>query len=101
MACLHKIQPTGGVILLHDTRPSEPKSLLELKARKKTPPAATTTVGTQAATDSALSDLGFGTAAGAAAAAGVLTAVDEDDDDEEAPVPNDFELDEEDADAED
>jgi 26S proteasome regulatory subunit N2 len=28
------LQPTGGVILLHDTQPDEPKSLLELKVKK-------------------------------------------------------------------
>jgi 26S proteasome regulatory subunit N2 len=30
-------QPTGGVILLHDTKPSESKSLLELKVKKTAP----------------------------------------------------------------
>lgn len=30
-------QPTGGVILVHDTKPSEPKSLLELKVKKAVP----------------------------------------------------------------
>lgn len=34
---LTKKQPTLGVILLTDTRPSEPKSLLELKVRKAAP----------------------------------------------------------------
>jgi len=33
----YTIQPTGGVILLNDTRPSEPKSLLELKVKKTAP----------------------------------------------------------------
>jgi 26S proteasome regulatory subunit N2 len=31
------LKPTGGVILLNDTRPSEPKSLLELKVKKVVP----------------------------------------------------------------
>jgi 26S proteasome regulatory subunit N2 len=33
----YTLQPTGGVILLNDTRPSEPKSLLELKVKKTAP----------------------------------------------------------------
>jgi 26S proteasome regulatory subunit N2 len=33
----YTFQPTGGVILLNDTRPSEPKSLLELKVKKTAP----------------------------------------------------------------
>lgn len=45
MACIqvvkiHRLtyfQPTLGVILLTDTRPSEPKSLLELKVKKTAP----------------------------------------------------------------
>lgn len=39
--------------------------------------------------------LPLGGATGAAAAAGVLTAVDEDEDGEEAPLPDEFEVDEE------
>jgi len=30
-------QPTGGVILVTDTKPSEPKTLLELKVKKAAP----------------------------------------------------------------
>jgi len=44
-------QPTLGVILLTDTRPSEPKSLLELKVKKAAPapaPGATGSSGDQA-----------------------------------------------------
>jgi len=94
-------KPTGGVILLHDTRPSEPKSLLELKARKKAAPAAAPGAAQNTTTtDTIMADLGLSTVSGAAAAAGVLTAVDEDDDDEEAPVPDDFEVDDDDADDE-
>ena len=31
------VQPTGGVVLLTDTKPSEPKTLLELKVKKAVP----------------------------------------------------------------
>lgn len=41
-----------------------------------------------------------GNTGGASAAAGVLTAVDEDEDGEEAPVPDEFEVDEDDAEVE-
>jgi 26S proteasome regulatory subunit N2 len=54
-------QPTGGVILLHDTSPEEPKDLLELKVKKtKVAPAPTTE--------------GVGSASGASAAAQALNA---------------------------
>lgn len=92
---------------MEDTRPDEPKSLLELKAKKKTAasaPAPGAGPSTHAE-DTAMG--GFGTGAltnvlggalgGAAAAAGVLTAVDEDDDGEEAPVPDEFEVEEDEA----
>lgn len=106
-------QPTGGVVLVEDTQPTEPKSLLELKARKKTTASAPTPgqqlggAGASSGFDSAMPDFapvtpgGFGAGAGAAAAAGVLNAVDEDDDGgEEAPVPDEFEIDDEDAERE-
>jgi 26S proteasome regulatory subunit N2 len=108
-----KSQPTGGVILLEDTRPSEEKSLLELKARKKATASAPTPGqqlgggrGERSAFESALSDFipvtpgGAGAGAGgAAAAAGVLNAVDEDvEGGEEAPVPDEFEVESEDED---
>ncbi|EMC94804.1 hypothetical protein BAUCODRAFT_36065 [Baudoinia panamericana UAMH 10762] len=98
-------KPTGGVILLHDTQPSEPKTLLELKARKKTTVSAAVpgqTTGGAAGTRSAQEEdaemtdshagagVGAGMGVGAAAAAGVLTAIDEDE--EEAPVPDEFEV---------
>ena len=98
-------QPTGGPILLFDSQPEEPKTLLELKAKKKTAPpapaaptarttangAATTTAGE--GSDAAMTDSGVGS--GARAAAGVLTAVDEDEEGaEEAPVPEAFEVEE-------
>lgn len=100
-------QPTGGVVLLEDTTPSEEKSLLELKARKKTTVSAPTPgqqlggSGADRGNDfsSAMSGFapvtpgGFGAGSGAAAAAGVLNAVDEDDEGgEEAPVPDEFEV---------
>lgn len=94
-------QPTGGVILLHDTQSKEPKSLLELKAKKKTAQPVTgpgNAVGSKARAppgDHQMTDLFPGLSGGAAAAAGVLTAVDEDEDGEEAPVPDEFEVDEE------
>lgn len=93
------LQPTAGVVLLTDTRPSEPKSLLELKV-KKTAPAPTPGAPGQSLSDR-INDAyasrdahaaSRGERSGAAEAAGVLTAVDEDDDDgEEAAVPDEFE----------
>ena len=91
-------QPTGGPILLFDTQPEESKSLLELKAKKRTaPPAPDPSAGANGATaeDINMADAAAPAAAGgAAAAAGVLTAVDEDEEGgEEAPVPDEFEVD--------
>ncbi|KAI4269272.1 MAG: hypothetical protein L6R38_007524 [Xanthoria sp. 2 TBL-2021] len=89
-------KPTGGVVLLTDTTPSEPKSLMELKAKKKVKPAATPAT----MQDRVVEALGqhFSDRAdraesgGAAEAAGVLTAVDEDvEGGEEAEVPGEFE----------
>lgn len=107
-------QPTGGVILLEDTTPNEEKSLLELKARKKTTVSAPTP-GQQLGGGNDRNDFasamsgfapvtpgGFGAGSGAAAAAGVLNAVDEDDEGgEEAPVPDEFEVESEEEDDED
>ncbi|KAK6434291.1 proteasome regulatory particle base subunit [Oleoguttula sp. CCFEE 5521] len=93
-------KPTGGVILLHDSQSDSPKSLLELKARKKTTVVAPTPGPAAAAADIDMPDLGFASGGGAAAAAGVLNAVDEDDDGEEAPVPDAFEVDDDDAEQE-
>jgi 26S proteasome regulatory subunit N2 len=107
------LQPTGGVILLHDTQSSSSKSLLELKAKKKTNNAAAAPIVGGAASsaqdtpftparqtgDEALAALGFGAAsgAGAAAAAGVLNSVDEDvEGGEEAELPAEFEVEDED-----
>lgn len=88
-----------------------------MKARKKTTPSAPTPgqqlggagAGGNSIFGSAMSDIapvtpgGFGAGAGgAAAAAGVLNAVDEDDEGgEEAPVPDEFEVDDEDAEKDD
>lgn len=110
---LTNIQPTGGVILLEDTTPNEEKSLLELKARKKTTVSAPTPGQQLGGGDrndfaSAMSGFapvtpgGFGAGSGAAAAAGVLNAVDEDDEGgEEAPVPDEFEVESEEEDDDD
>lgn len=90
-------KPTGGVILLTDTTPSEPKSLLELKAKKTVKPAAAPAT-LQDRVNQVLGQRGQEQEAdsretgGAAEAAGVLTAVDEDvEGGEEAPVPREFE----------
>lgn len=82
--------------MLNDVRPDEQKQLLEFKAKKRTAPAAPAN-NSQAGQDTAMTDagaVGLG-AGGALAAAGVLNAVDEDDDGEEAPVPDAFDVDEE------
>ncbi|KAL8719408.1 MAG: hypothetical protein Q9225_003573 [Loekoesia sp. 1 TL-2023] len=86
-------KPTGGVILLTDTTPSEPKTLMEMKAKKTVKPAAAPAtlqdrvneaIGQQEAVNRESGD-------GAAEAAGVLTAVDEDvEGGEEAEVPREF-----------
>ena len=86
-------KPTGGVILLNDTKPSESKTLLEMKKAKK--PAQPAALGStlQGQVDAAVAQ-GESTRAstGAAEAAGVLTALDEGGEGEEdAEVPHDFE----------
>ncbi|KAK4635108.1 26S proteasome regulatory subunit rpn2 [Fulvia fulva] len=90
-------KPTGGVILLHDEHSGEEKNLMELKARKKTTSAAAAPGVSQSSNDTAMADAAAASFGGAAAAAGVLTAVDEDEDGEEAPVPDEFEVDEDNA----
>lgn len=91
-------QPTGGVILLNDTTPSEPKTLMELKARKNIKAAAApeTLQDRVNAAFNLPGGAGAGESArdtgGAAEAAGVLTAVDEDGEgSEEAELPREFE----------
>ncbi|PWY86021.1 putative 26S proteasome regulatory subunit Rpn2 [Aspergillus heteromorphus CBS 117.55] len=93
-------RPTGGVVVVLDKTPEEPRETIELQASARdiqpatTRPPAERTPGFPAGRT-------FGRApltpeeivgAGAAAAAGVLTAVDEDEEGaEEAPVPDEFE----------
>lgn len=86
-------KPTGGVILLNDTKPSEPKTLLEMMKAKKPAHAAAAPAPLQEQADAAM---GEGEAArdasGAAEAAGVLTALDEGGEGEEdAELPHEFE----------
>lgn len=86
-------KPTGGVILLNDTTPSEPKTLLEMKKAKKPTQAAAAPETMQ---DQGAAALAQGEASreatGAAEAAGVLTAIDEGGEGEEdAELPRDFE----------
>ncbi|KAI9871545.1 MAG: proteasome regulatory particle base subunit [Pleopsidium flavum] len=101
-------KPTGGVIMVIDNTPSEPKTLIELKAKKTIKAAAapeTLEDRINAAYDVRegrpesdrtryLREQGAGAAeqnTGAAAAAGVLTAVDEDEEGaEEAELPREF-----------
>ncbi|EEH41628.1 26S proteasome non-ATPase regulatory subunit 1 [Paracoccidioides lutzii Pb01] len=92
-------RPTGGVVVVLDKNPSEPREIIELRAsREMKQPAGGETI--QDRINAAMSALEWPTDAavagatgggGAAAAAGVLTAVDEDEEGaEEAPVPNEF-----------
>jgi len=90
-------KPTGGVILVIDTKPQEPKSLLELKARKSVKPAAAPTntlqdqVSDVFSTRNREAETGAMGSGGAAEAVGVLNAVDEDGEGaEEADVPREF-----------
>ncbi|KAJ5579861.1 uncharacterized protein N7459_005846 [Penicillium hispanicum] len=98
-------RPTGGVVVVLDKQPDEPREVVELKASKETrqpaPPtetlqdrlqaaigAAALQTPQRAAARAAMSDT---PAPGAAAAAGVLTAVDEDEEGvEDAPLPDEF-----------
>ena len=89
-------KPTGGVILLVDTTPSEEKSLMELKAKKTVKPAVAPETLQDRVTAAFNQQEAAGTSrvepGGAAEAAGVLTAVDEDaEGSEEAEVPREFE----------
>lgn len=80
-------KPTGGVLLLQDTRPSEPKTLIEMKRKPPTKPA----TAPSTAQERAEADV-QGLHGGAAEAAGVLTAFDEGGEgDEDAEMPRDFE----------
>ncbi|KAJ5632444.1 hypothetical protein N7490_008783 [Penicillium lividum] len=77
-------RPTGGVVVVLDKQPEEPRDIIELKDRLQV---AMDNAALQTPQRAAMSDA----AAGAAAAAGVLTAIDEDEEGaEDAPLPNDF-----------
>ncbi|KKZ64345.1 26S proteasome regulatory subunit N2 [[Emmonsia] crescens] len=87
-------RPTGGVVVVLDKTPSEPRETMELRASRETKQAAAgETIQDQinAAMNALEQPAAAGISSGAAAAAGVLTAVDEDEEGaEEAPVPNEF-----------
>ena len=94
--------PRGGVVLLIDSKPEEPKSLMEMKAKRMVKPAAAPgqTIDSPTEATTAADGVNPGgqevemedVTGGAAAGAGVLTAVDEGDEGEEdAEVPADFE----------
>ncbi|EAW10315.1 proteasome regulatory particle base subunit RPN2 [Aspergillus clavatus NRRL 1] len=100
-------RPTGGVVVVLDKNPEEPRETIEMKASKEVKAPAATAESLQDRLQAAIGAAALQTpqrgagrtplgadptaAAGAAAAAGVLTAVDEDEDDgEEAPVPDEF-----------
>ncbi|KAL2216725.1 putative 26S proteasome regulatory subunit Rpn2 [Thermoascus aurantiacus ATCC 26904] len=95
-------RPTGGVVVVLDKKPEEPRETIELRASKEVKQAAapeTLQDRLQAAAASAAAlqtpqrggRLPVSGATGAAAAAGVLTAVDEDEEGaEDAPVPGEF-----------
>ena len=81
---------TGGVIMLEDTQPDEPKMLIEMKRKPATKPA--TLPGSGSGIDNSTRVGGAAVGAGAAEAAGVLTAFDEGGDgEEEADLPREFE----------
>ncbi|KAJ6080175.1 hypothetical protein N7467_009928 [Penicillium canescens] len=98
-------RPTGGVVVVLDKQPDEPREVVELKASKEarqSPPQTETlqdrlqaAIGTAALQTPQRADaraaLSAATAGGASAAAGVLTAVDEDEEGaEDAPCPDEF-----------
>lgn len=101
---LTKLQPTGGVVVVLDKQPDEPREVIELKASKEArqapPPTETlqdrlqAAIGTAALQTPQRADARAALSAatsGAAAGAGVLTAVDEDEEGvEDAPVPDEF-----------
>jgi len=86
---------TGGVVLLIDTQPEEPKVLIEQKLKKppiEKPVAPSTPAGANEPFNQRRQAEGPEAVTGAAAAAGVLTVIDEDEEGaEEAPVPREFE----------
>ena len=93
-------KPTGGVILLSDATPSEPKNLLEMKKAKKATQAAAAPETLQDRVDAAMAQgaAARGESSGAVEAAAVLTAIDEGaegESDAEVPRPFDYLSDEE------
>ncbi|KIW07146.1 uncharacterized protein PV09_02016 [Verruconis gallopava] len=86
-------KPTGGVILLHDTQPDQPKTLVELKVKKTTvQPAPTRDNAAAVAPQTPVQRSASRNAPGSLAAMLTLAAVDEDNDEgEEAEVPGSFE----------
>ncbi|PKX92947.1 proteasome regulatory particle base subunit RPN2 [Aspergillus novofumigatus IBT 16806] len=101
-------RPTGGVVVVLDKNPDEPRETIEMRASKEVRQPAATAESLQDRLQAAIGAAALQTpqrdagrmplgadptaAAGAAAAAGVLTAVDEDEEGgEEAPVPEEFE----------
>lgn len=87
-------KPTGGVILLNDTTPSEPKTLLEMKKAKKPAQPAAAPGASQDHADATIDQSADAREAtsGAAEAAGVLTALDEGaEGEEDAELPREFE----------
>ncbi|RMJ24910.1 26S proteasome regulatory subunit [Aspergillus sp. HF37] len=94
-------RPTGGVVVVLDKDPEEPRETIELKASNEARQQAATGESLQDRLQSAIGGAALetperggpepGAAEGATAAAGVLTAVDEDEDGEDAPVPEEFE----------
>ncbi|KAL4784793.1 armadillo-type protein [Aspergillus varians] len=96
-------RPTGGVVVVLDNTPEEPREVIELTASKEVKPPAAAADPIQSLQDRLQEYRDAGVAlqtpqrgaeslstSGATAAAGVLTAVDEDEDGEEAPVPEEF-----------
>lgn len=82
-------KPTGGVLLLHDRRPEEPVTLMEVKSRKTvTQPASGSGAAAGAATGEAAA--AAAEVGGAQAAVDILN-VEDDDGTEDAPLPDPFE----------
>ncbi|KAF9888796.1 proteasome regulatory particle base subunit [Aspergillus nanangensis] len=92
-------RPTGGVVVVLDNTPEEPRETIEMKASKEVRQAATAAETIQDRLQAAMGaaaglqtpERGMGHGLGAEGAAGVLTAVDEDEEGgEDAPVPDEF-----------